>query len=165
MTAEGRCEGHTAAGKMDAASGCSILCEGHAGVPVEGRQIMIWARRLVFGAGLAVASVVVVPGLAGAAATNCPTTPGATVTPSGGGPSPTCPVVVPTVAGNSTTPGTAAATSALPNTGSGVAGSSGGSGTSSLPFTGADVDELAVIGGAALLAGGLLMWRRRTVRA
>ncbi|MGB7050062.1 MAG: LPXTG cell wall anchor domain-containing protein [Acidimicrobiales bacterium] len=125
---------------------------------------MIWARRLAIGAGLAVASVVVVPGLAGAA-TNCPTTTAATVTPSGGGPVPTCPVVVPTVAGNSTTPATAAATASLPNT-SGVAGTSTtASSSSSLPFTGADVDELGVIGGVALLAGGLLMWRRRTVRA
>ena len=33
--------------------------------------------------------------------------------------------------------------------------------TSSLPFTGADVAELAVIGTGAVLAGGLLMRRRR----
>jgi LPXTG-motif cell wall-anchored protein len=34
-------------------------------------------------------------------------------------------------------------------------------GTSSLPFTGADVEELAVVGVAAVLAGGLLLRRRR----
>ncbi len=33
--------------------------------------------------------------------------------------------------------------------------------TSSLPFTGADVAELAVIGTGAVLAGGVLMRRRR----
>ena len=33
--------------------------------------------------------------------------------------------------------------------------------TSSLPFTGADVEEMAVVGLGAVLAGGLLMRRRR----
>jgi LPXTG-motif cell wall-anchored protein len=81
-------------------------------------------------------------------------------------PTPNCPVVVPVVSGNQTP----LATSALPNTGAtsgspATSGSSTTSGTSSLPFTGADVEELAVIGGVALLAGGLLMRRRRTVQA
>ena len=33
--------------------------------------------------------------------------------------------------------------------------------SSSLPFTGADVEELAVVGAGAILAGGLLLRRRR----
>jgi LPXTG-motif cell wall-anchored protein len=122
---------------------------------------MIWARRLVIGTGLAVASVVVVPGLAGAS--TCTTT-GSTVQPSMSTPT-SCPIVPPTVAASQTTAGT----SSLPNTGTTGATSTGSdttSGTSTLPFTGADVEELAVIGGVALLAGGLLMRRRRsTVKA
>ncbi len=119
---------------------------------------MMWARRLAIGAGLVFASVAAVPGVAAQAATNCPTTNGATVTPSMTPTTPTCPVVVPTVAAGSQT---------LPNTGTtagaAVTPPSSGSaaGTSSLPFTGADVEELAVIGGVALLVGGLLMRRRR----
>jgi LPXTG-motif cell wall-anchored protein len=38
---------------------------------------------------------------------------------------------------------------------------SSSNGSSSLPFTGTDVAELAAIGGAAVLAGGLLSRRRR----
>jgi LPXTG-motif cell wall-anchored protein len=108
------------------------------------------------------ASVAVVPGIAGAA-TNCPTTAGSTATPSMTPPTPNCPVVVPVVSANQTP----LATSSLPNTGatSGSPAAAGTSGSSSLPFTGADVEELAVIGGVALLAGGLLMRRRRTVQA
>ena len=124
---------------------------------------MIWARRFVIVTGLAVASVVVVPGLAGAAGTGCTTTRGRRSQPSMSTP-PNCPIVPPTVSGNQTTAGTTAGTASLPNTGA-AAGTSDNttSGTSSLPFTGADVEELAVIGGVALLAGGLLMRRRRTV--
>ena len=120
---------------------------------------MMWARRLAIAAGLALASMAAVPGIAAAAAPNCPTTNGATVTPSM---TATCPVVVPAVAGGSQTlpstgvPGSAGATST--SSGSSTAG------TSSLPFTGADVEELAVIGGAALVVGVLLMRRRRTVQ-
>jgi LPXTG-motif cell wall-anchored protein len=36
------------------------------------------------------------------------------------------------------------------------------SGSSSLPFTGADIEELAVVGAGAVLAGGLLLRRRRS---
>jgi len=121
---------------------------------------MNWARRLAIGAGLAggmaVALMTIVPGIAGATDPSCPTTTAATVTPSMT-PSTTCPVQVPTVAASSTqlvpaSPGTTAASS--------TSGSTAGS--SSLPFTGADVEELAVIGGIAVLAGALLMRRRRT---
>ncbi len=126
---------------------------------------MIWARRLGLTAGLAVASMVVVPGVAGVAgaAPNCPTTNSPTVSPSMTPPTPNCPIVVPTVQGTNTVVGpttsghqaTTAATSTNPTTG----------GTSSLPFTGADVEELAIIGGAALVAGAVLMRRRRTAAA
>jgi LPXTG-motif cell wall-anchored protein len=34
-------------------------------------------------------------------------------------------------------------------------------GSSSLPFTGADIEELAVVGAGAVLVGGLLIRRRR----
>ncbi|MBV8463352.1 MAG: LPXTG cell wall anchor domain-containing protein [Acidimicrobiales bacterium] len=74
---------------------------------------------------------------------------------------PNCPEVVPTVAATQTSASSgepvAAGTSTTP--------SSSTAGTSSLPFTGADVEELAVIGGVALLAGALLMRRRRTAAA
>jgi LPXTG-motif cell wall-anchored protein len=36
-------------------------------------------------------------------------------------------------------------------------------GSSSLPFTGTDIEELAVIGAGAVLVGGLLIRRRRTI--
>jgi LPXTG-motif cell wall-anchored protein len=35
--------------------------------------------------------------------------------------------------------------------------------TTSLPFTGADVEELAIVGAGAVLAGGLLIRRRRRI--
>jgi LPXTG-motif cell wall-anchored protein len=110
----------------------------------------MWARRMIVGASLAVASVAMVPGLAGAAtSTGC--TPAGSVTEPGN-----C-VTTPTVplSGTSTDP-----TPKLPTT----SGSSGAT-TSSLPFTGADVAELAVIGTGAVLAGGVLMRRRRRVVA
>jgi LPXTG-motif cell wall-anchored protein len=37
--------------------------------------------------------------------------------------------------------------------------------TGGLPFTGADVEEIAVVGLGAVLAGGLLMLRRRRSNA
>ncbi len=120
---------------------------------------MIWARRVVLGTGLAVASLVVVPGMAGAAS-NCSTTP-ATINPSMTPPTPNCPTVPPTVGGNNQVVGNSTTVSSTPE----PTPSSSTAGTSSLPFTGADVGELAVIGGAALVAGGILMRRRRTVTA
>jgi LPXTG-motif cell wall-anchored protein len=83
-----------------------------------------------------------VPGIAGA--DSC--TPAGSVTEPGG-----C-VTTPVV---STTPDP---TPVAVNSGSGTATTVS---TSSLPFTGADVAELALVGSGAVLAGGLLMRRRR----
>ena len=157
--AEGRCDVRAEAGKIDHIERSLGLDEGHTGAPGGRKAIMIWARRLAIGAGLAFASVAVVPGVAGVAGaaptTNCPA--GTTVNPSMTPPTPNCPTVVPTVSGTAqpvatSNEPTAAATSTTPSS----------AGTSSLPFTGADVEELAVIGGVALLAGALLMRRRRS---
>ncbi len=109
----------------------------------------MWARRLIIGASLAVASVAMVPGIASAdTATSC--VPAGSVTEPGN-----C-VATPTVAndGNDGAVQTPVApiTSVTPKPP-----------TSSLPFTGADVAELAVIGTGAVLAGGVLMRRRRRV--
>jgi LPXTG-motif cell wall-anchored protein len=62
------------------------------------------------------------------------------------GPADGLPVPSPVVAAATTSPGAADAHVA---------------GTTSLPFTGADIEELAVVGGGAVLAGGLLIRRRR----
>jgi hypothetical protein len=102
----------------------------------------MWARRLIVGSSLAVASLAMVPGLAGA--DSC--TPAGSVTEPGG-----C-VTVPTV------PATPDPTPVVSGTGNAA---STPATTSSLPFTGADVVELAMVGSGAVLAGGLLMRRRR----
>jgi LPXTG-motif cell wall-anchored protein len=60
-------------------------------------------------------------------------------------------VTTPTVSGNSATPAVALPrTDPTPRTGA-----------SSLPFTGADFEGMAVVGAAGVLAGGLLLHRRR----
>ena len=114
----------------------------------------MWARRLIVGASLAVASVAMVPGIASAdTATGCVaagsvTEPGNCETiPTEGGVS-TGAVQTPVAPVSSVDP--------IPTT---------STSTSSLPFTGADVAELAVIGTGAVLAGGVLMRRRRRVAA
>jgi uncharacterized surface anchored protein len=104
---------------------------------------------MIVGASLAVASLAMMPAIAGAdSAANC--TPAGSVTEPGN-----C-VTTPTVSGKSTDP--------LPAT-SGSSGAKTVSTTSSLPFTGADVAELAVVGTGAVLAGSVLMRRRRRVIA
>ena len=113
----------------------------------------MWARRLIVGASLAVASVAMVPGIASAAtATSC--------IPAGSVTEPSNCVTTPTVAndGNDGAVQTPVApiSSVTPTP---------PSSTSSLPFTGADVAELAVIGTGAVLAGGVLMRRRRRIAA
>jgi len=106
----------------------------------------MWARRLLIGSGVAVASLIAVPSAAGAAScgsmsgVNC-----STVTPT-----------PPAIAGNSAKP-----TSQLPATLGQGATEPTTAPTTSLPFTGADVEELAVVGVGAVLAGSLLMRRRR----
>jgi LPXTG-motif cell wall-anchored protein len=109
----------------------------------------MWARRMLMGSGLTVASLALASGVAGAAgcgsmsAVNCSVTPVIAATSS-----------TPTVASTagSTGTGTEPAT---------VAATSTSTGSSSLPFTGADIEELAVVGVGAVLAGGLLLRRRR----
>jgi LPXTG-motif cell wall-anchored protein len=112
----------------------------------------MWARRLIVGASLAVASVAMVPGIASADTTSC--------VPAGSVTEPSNCVTTPTVAndGNDGAVQTPVApiTSVTPTP---------PSSTSSLPFTGADVAELAVIGTGAVLAGGVLMRRRRRIAA
>jgi LPXTG-motif cell wall-anchored protein len=109
----------------------------------------MWARRMVIGSGLALASLVVVPNMAAAAepTTVCYNTMQEVIP---------C-AAVPVVSGNSD--GLAPATT-LPSSGS-TLGTATPTSTTSLPFTGADVEELAVVGVGAVLAGGLLLRRRR----
>jgi hypothetical protein len=103
---------------------------------------MMWAKRVLVGSGLAMASVLVVPAVSGAA-TNCVQTESMNES--------TC-VVIPAVNDVS---GTVAPVA----TGGGKS-TDPVSGTTSLPFTGADIEELAVVGAGAVLAGGLLLRRR-----
>ncbi len=97
---------------------------------------MIWVRRLMIGTGLVAASFLVAAPVAGAIDTYTSTPPavGSTVT-------------------------------ALPFTSeppaTGATGTATQLGSSSLPFTGADIGELAVIGVGAVAAGRLLLVRRR----
>lgn len=103
---------------------------------------MIWVRRLMVGSGLVAASFLVAAPMAGAVDTYVSTPPG--------------------VSSTATTP-----PSALPFTSEPAATGAAGTGTgtelgsSSLPFTGADIAELAVIGVGAVAAGRLLLVRRR----
>jgi LPXTG-motif cell wall-anchored protein len=110
---------------------------------------------MIVGASLAVASVAMVPGMASAATTTSCVPAGSVTEPSN------C-VTTPTVAndGNDGAVQTPVApiTSVTPTPPAPTS-------TSSLPFTGADVAELAVIGTGAVLAGGVLMRRRRRVAA
>jgi LPXTG-motif cell wall-anchored protein len=113
----------------------------------------MWARRILIGSGMAVASLIAVPSVAGVAGAAC-TTP-ATIA-SMTTPSTTACSTPPVVSGND-------GKVSLPNTGTpgAVVPVSTTTSTSSLPFTGADITELAVVGGGAVLAGGLLIRRRR----
>ena len=110
---------------------------------------MKWARRMLMGSGLALASLAMASGVAGAA--DCGSMSGVNCS------------VTPTVAGTSSTPtvqssvGTAGP---VPGT---VSATSTSTGSSSLPFTGADIEEMAVVGVGAVLAGGLLLRRRRRI--
>jgi hypothetical protein len=110
----------------------------------------MWARRLIIGASLAVASVAVVPGIAGA-------TTGTGCVPAGSVTEPNNCVITPTV----TNDGNDGAVQTLVAPTTSVTPTPTAS-TSSLPFTGADVAELAVIGTGAVLVGGVLTRRRRT---
>jgi hypothetical protein len=108
---------------------------------------MMWARRLIIGSGLAVTSLLVAaPTVAGAAA-SCGSMSGVGCS------------VTPVIAASSTS--AAAPTTGATGTDGFPGSTSPTSTTSSLPFTGADVEELAVVGAGAVLAGALLMRRRR----
>lgn len=110
---------------------------------------MKWARRVIIGSSLAVGSMAFIPGVAGAASCVTPATMS----------EPSC-VVTPTIA--ATADGTPA--SSLPYTASPSSATPAGTATTtSLPFTGADVEELAIVGAGAVLAGGLLIRRRRRI--
>jgi len=98
-------------------------------------KTLTWTQRICIGSGLALASVFAVPAVAGASTCYTACTPatvqGTSVTPT------------------TTTSGDGSRTSALVN------------GSSSLPFTGADIGELAAVGAGAIVIGGVLVRRRR----
>jgi LPXTG-motif cell wall-anchored protein len=105
-------------------------------------------------AGLVVASLFAVPTVSGATSPS----PHCVITESMA--ESTC-TVVPVVAGTSSelSPTTALPSPVSPaSTGAAHAALAG---TSSLPFTGADVEEMAVVGVGAVVTGGLLIRRRR----
>jgi hypothetical protein len=115
-------------------------------------------------AALSTLGVVAIPALAfgqttGNTGTTCyPVCPSPTVTPSSSIPTPTVvpPLVTPAVSTPTTTPVTpvSAKTSAPTQ-----APTSGG-----LPFTGADIEGMAAIGGGAVVIGGVLVRRSRRLR-
>jgi LPXTG-motif cell wall-anchored protein len=110
---------------------------------------MMWAKRVLIGSGVAVASLLMVPNVAGAAS-KCVVSESIQTTSS-------C-VTVPTVQGGSSTVAPAAVT---PTDGGTATVTPAADGPTTLPFTGADVEGMAVVGVGAILAGGLLMRRRR----
>jgi LPXTG-motif cell wall-anchored protein len=114
----------------------------------------MWARRVLIGSGMAVASLIAVPSVAGVAGAVTCTTPVTIAS-----------MTTPTTSACSTPPNVSGNDGkvSLPNTGTpgAVVPVSTTTSTSSLPFTGADITELAVVGGGAVLAGGLLIRRRR----
>ena len=105
-------------------------------------KTLTWTQRICIGSGLALASIFAVPAVtAGTAGAACyPTCQSSTVNDSSVVPPSTDP-----------TPGTtSAASSTIAN------------GSSSLPFTGADVGELAALGAGAIVIGGVQARRRRS---
>ena len=110
---------------------------------------MMWAKRLLIGSGVAVASLLMVPSAAGAATGTCIVSqtmnvPACTVVPVQGTGGTVTPAKT-TVSGGGATPVVTPVSTA----------------PTSLPFTGADVEELAGVGAGAMLAGALLLRRRR----
>jgi LPXTG-motif cell wall-anchored protein len=106
----------------------------------------MWARRLIIGSGFAVASLTMLSGAAGAA--GCASAGSMT--------QPGC-VVPPNAAGGAQ----GVAPASLPRDPTPAKVTPVSTGPTSLPFTGADIEELAVVGAGAVLAGGLLLRRRR----
>lgn len=105
-------------------------------------KTMKWTQRICIGTGLAVASMFAVPTVAGADATCYTGCTPSTVSPT------SVPPPEPNSAGGVHTTG-GVHTSAMVN------------GSSSLPFTGADIGELAAVGVGAVVIGGVLTRRRR----
>ena len=103
-------------------------------------KTLTWTRRIGIGTGIALASMFAVPTVAGAASTTCYTG----CTPPTVSPNTVLPPSPPSTDGTQT-----AATTTIAN------------GSSSLPFTGADIGELAVVGVGAVVIGGVLTRRRR----
>jgi hypothetical protein len=104
------------------------------------KAAMIWVRRLMIGSGLVAASFLVATPMAGAIDTYTSTPPA--------------------VGSTATTPPSALPFTSEPQA-TGATGTATQLGSSSLPFTGADIGELAVIGVGAVAAGRLLLVRRR----
>jgi len=100
-------------------------------------KTLTWTKRIGIGTGIALASMFAVPTVAGAANTTCYTG----CTPPTVSPSTVLPPPPPS-------PQTAASTTIA-------------NGSSSLPFTGADIGELAAVGVGAVVIGGVLTRRRR----
>jgi hypothetical protein len=99
-------------------------------------KTMTWTKRITLSAGLALTSLVAVPAVAGADGCYTGCTP-------------------PNVSGNVVVP---------PTTGSAqhVTTTAQVDGSSSLPFTGADIGELAAVGAGAVVVGVVLTRRRRS---
>lgn len=103
-----------------------------------------WTQRIAIGSSLAVASLFAVPAMAGAD-TTCYT--GCTP---------------PTVNENVTTPPAVNNNVVAPSSHDPINTTASVNGSSSLPFTGADIGELAVVGAGAIVVGGVLARRRRS---
>jgi hypothetical protein len=99
-------------------------------------KTMTWTKRITLSAGLALTSLVAVPSVAGATGCYTGCTP----------PTVSSTLAVPP----STDPVHPATTTAQVN------------GSSSLPFTGADIGELAAVGAGAVVVGVVLTRRRRS---
>ena len=103
-------------------------------------KTLTWTKRIGIGTGIALASMFAVPTVVGAASTTCYT--GCTP---------------PTVSPNSVPPPSPPSTDG-PQT---AASTTIANGSSTLPFTGADIGELAAVGVGAVVIGGVLTRRRR----
>jgi len=135
-------------------------------VPYGKLLLMKWIKRAVVASCVAAVSLLSVPAVAGAqcivsesmtepgTCTQTPIVSGTSVTPP-----PVSTVAAATVTPAAVTPAALPATAPKPDTV--TAASVAPASTSSLPFTGADVEELAGLGIAAVLVGGIMMRRRR----
>ena len=102
-------------------------------------KTMTWTKRITLSAGLALTSLVAVPAVAGATGCYTGCTP-------------------PTVSSTLVTPPSPPRTDPLHH----VTTTAQVNGSSSLPFTGADIGELAAVGAGAVVVGVVLTRRRRS---